>query len=778
MADMRGSDAVPGNHVDEKKTSDDLPGELKTVQGFNTDADVEIADGQLADLEVDIGGVLAKAEEEGDYDADTSPFPAVRAVVPETDDPAIPVNTFRAWFLGIVFVFLGAGVNQFFSLRYPSVHIVSLVAELLAYPLGVAIANILPISRFNPDRHFNVKEHALVTIMSNVSFGFGSADATNIIQAARFYGFDMPTGFSVMVVICCQLCGYGIAGLSRSLLIQPATMIWPGVLGNVALLSSLHSRANATADGWKMTRIKFFMVVGTCAFVWYWFPGLIFTGLSYFTWICWIAPNNLAVNQVFGMVTGLGLFPLTFDWSMVAYNTNPLLSPHWAAANVFVGFVVFFWIITPGIFYTNTWFTSYLPLCTADVYDRFGELYDTAKVVTNNLFDQEKYEAYSPPYLPATFAFVYGLSFASITSVLTHVYFFHWDEIKHALRGTLKLDIHARLMKKYQNVPWYWWSVIILIVFGMSIAMTEVYHTGLPVYGIVLAFVIPAIYMVPCGMIQGVTNVNANQLNVLSEFIGGYMFQGKPIANILFKILSQDVVGQGLYFAADMKLGHYLKIPPRTLFWAQGLATVLGAITQVGVTLWMLGNVPDICSEDQPNGFSCPNGRTVYSSSVIWGLVGPARLYSVGQIYSGLLHFFWIGLIFPPITYYIWKWTGSDFVRKINWPLIFVGTYNVPPATGINYSSWYIVNLVFNKIIYRKFYAWWTKYNYVLAAALDTGLAISGIVIFFAVTYGPNVQFPDWWGNTVWQNTADGQGLPWLPMPDVGYFGPPNGTWT
>lgn len=47
-------------------------------------------------------------------------------------------------------------------------------------------------------------------------------------------------------------------------------------------------------------------------------------------------------------------------------------------------------------------------------------------------------------------------------------------------------------------------------------------------------------------------------------------------------------------------------------------------------------------------------------------------------------------------------------------------------------GSWYIVNLVFNKIIYNRFYAWWSKYNYVLAAALDTGLAISGIVIFFA----------------------------------------------
>lgn len=120
-----------------------------------------------------------------------------------------------------VFVFLGAGVNQFFGLRYPGVHIVSLVAELIAYPLGVFLAHVLPISRWNPDRHFNIKEHALVTIMSNVSFGFGSADATNIIQAAKLYGFALQTGFSVLVVLCCQLLGYGVAGLSARWLVEP-----------------------------------------------------------------------------------------------------------------------------------------------------------------------------------------------------------------------------------------------------------------------------------------------------------------------------------------------------------------------------------------------------------------------------------------------------------------------------------------------------------------------------------------------------------------------------
>jgi hypothetical protein len=42
----------------------------------------------------------------------------VAACVPNTDDPSIPCNTFRAWTLTTIFVILFSGVNQFFSLRY------------------------------------------------------------------------------------------------------------------------------------------------------------------------------------------------------------------------------------------------------------------------------------------------------------------------------------------------------------------------------------------------------------------------------------------------------------------------------------------------------------------------------------------------------------------------------------------------------------------------------------------------------------------------------------
>lgn len=58
------------------------------------------------------------------------------------------------------------------------------------------------------------------------------------------------------------------------------------------------------------------------AFIWYWFPGWIFQGLSYFTFICWAAPKNVVVNKLFGGLHGYGLLPTTLDWTVVSVTRS------------------------------------------------------------------------------------------------------------------------------------------------------------------------------------------------------------------------------------------------------------------------------------------------------------------------------------------------------------------------------------------------------------------------------------------------------------------------
>ena len=64
---------------------------------------------------------------------------------------------------------------------------------------------------------------------------------------------------------------------------------------------------------WNMSRYSFFLVASMASFCWYWFPDFIFPALSYFIFVCWVPPDNVVVNQVFGMSSGIGLPSLTFD---------------------------------------------------------------------------------------------------------------------------------------------------------------------------------------------------------------------------------------------------------------------------------------------------------------------------------------------------------------------------------------------------------------------------------------------------------------------------------
>lgn len=43
---------------------------------------------------------------------------------------------------------------------------------------------------------------------------------------------------------------------------------------------------------------------------------------------------------------------------------------------------------------------------------------------------------------------------------------------------------------------------------------------------------------------------------------------------------------QALQFTSDFKLGHYMKIPPRPMFWCQVVATVIAGTVQLAVQGW------------------------------------------------------------------------------------------------------------------------------------------------------------------------------------------------
>ncbi len=72
--------------------------------------------------------------------------------------------------------------------------------------------------------------------------------------------------------------------------------------------------------------------------------------------------------------------------------------PTWAILNVLASVVFWIYIVTPALYYSNTWLSAYLPLQSNSIFDRTAKVYNVSRVVNKGdgfTFDPAKYEAYS-----------------------------------------------------------------------------------------------------------------------------------------------------------------------------------------------------------------------------------------------------------------------------------------------------------------------------------------------------------------------------------------------
>ncbi|TVY20586.1 Sexual differentiation process protein isp4 [Lachnellula arida] len=751
-----------GQDVDITAAAEDLPKFAKTHQ-FDPNLPQERIN-ILHDATA-TGDVEAMKEAEATF-AEDSPYEEVKAAVRAIDGDEV-ANTVRAWILGMIFVTICSGLNMFLSMRSPAISFPPVVVLLLVYPVGCIWAKIVPMRVFRTfglrwtfnTGPFNIKEHTVITNSVSISYAY-STDALLALKGKAFYNLDMGWGFQLLFTISSQLIGISLAGVFRRFLIWPSAMVWPGQLSNTSLLWALHdkSRSNpAKSSGWSVSRYRYFVYVMVGSFAWYWIPGVLWQGLSVFAFVTWIKPNNVVLNQLFGGFTGLSLIPLTFDFTYVSgYLLDPLLAPAHAHFNTLIGLTVFMIISAIGISYTGSLYSEYLPINTSSIFDNTGGFYDVKKILTpEHTFDLGKYKAYSPMFLAPCFFLNYGLSFASLTAAFVHVGIFHGKEIWYRFRAARdqEPDIHMKMMKKYPEAPdwWYWILLVVSLAFGLATVLG--YSSQLPWWGFFVSNIIGMAFIIPTCMILATTNIMLS-LNVISPFLAGFMIPGKPIGVMIFKVFSVITLGQAQSYCGDLKLAHYMKIPPKTVFSCQIVASIWACFVQVAVMNWALGAIDGICTTTQSAHFTCPNGKTFFSSSITWGVIGPARMFGPGSIYSAIQYYWLLGALLPVLFYILIRFFPRSPARLLNAPVMLGAMAWLPPATPLSFSSWVIVGLTFNYWIKRRWPGWWQHYNYLTAAGLDSGLVISTIIIFFAITL-PNVTIPQWWGNVGVYETTD-----------------------
>lgn len=738
-----------------------------------------------------------------------SPYPEVRAVTDPFDDDDQNVLTWRVVLLGTIWVGIAAFVNMFFDPRLPPITLSPAVCQLLLYPSGLVLQYCLPDWGFtirghrftlNPGK-WSQKEQLLATVMVNCANGIPYVAENIFIQVMPMYynqkwagGF----GYGFLLMLVTQFMGFGLAGLLRRVAVYPVMSLWPNILPTLAVNKALLAPTRKEKiNGWTISRYHFFFGIFFLSFLYFWIPSYLWTGVSNFNWMTWIAPNNADLAVVTGSVNGMGFNPIsTFDWSTIKSIIPPILTPLFSVTNQYVGFFISGLFIL-AVYYSNNNYTKWLPINDNQLYDNTGNVFNVTNILTDYRFDEKKYKEYSPPYYTAANLVLYGAYFASYPMAFVYTCLCYYRLMGKALKDTVKSlrylhrsnyegldDPFSRMQKKHKEVPDWWFYSILVIMFGLSIALVEHWPTQTPVWVIVFCIGLCAVVLLPFTIFMSVSGIQLT-LNVLGELVIGYALPGSFQALSTTKALVVQIADQAMNYTSDQKTTHYAHLPPRSIFAIQLWATLVNGLVCLGVLQFQEYSVKGICTPHNSMRFSCPNENTLFAASVIWGIVGPKRIFDhqypvlkwMFLLGAGLGLLLWgiqFGLPkllqhkYPEKTKKIIQW--QRIMLKFNPLAVINGMLTWAPQNLSYVTSSLYVALFFNMYIKRRFLAWWRKYAYIFSAGMDTGVALSAIVIFFAVQY--NDYELHWWGNDVWQAGLDANTIPTPPLPDVGYFGP------
>ncbi|KAF3765425.1 hypothetical protein M406DRAFT_78222 [Cryphonectria parasitica EP155] len=782
-----------------------------------------------------VEGHGACAMEQGDWAYETcktaglihnwSPYTEVRAVTIPYDDPSEPCESFRAYFLGMFWVCVCTAVNTFFNPRQPGISIPGSVVQLILVPMGRGMALFLPDwgFRFRGTRYslnpgpWTSKEQLFATIIFNGSSTIGNFTGLLVMRLPAFFNQHWVSfGFAIVLALANQVFGMGMAGILRRLTVYPVEAIWPSALPTIALNRTLINYENKreTINGWKMSRYMCFLAATGFFIIYYWLPNEVFQALRMFNWMTWIAPNNLNLAVVTGSYGGMGFNPVSsFDPNLSGSTT--MNSPFFAQLQQYVMRVIS-GIVILIMYYTNVSWGAYMPINSNDAFDNTMTAYNVSKVLNDdNGVNIDNYKAYGPPYYAIANLFITGGNFVYYTFSIVYVFIKYWQPLKKAFVGmvvnTIKrrsiytgfTDGHTRMMRRYPEVPEWWYGIVFVFGFIISIVACVAWPTQTPWWSILGVTAIGALLTIPWVIIESIASTGIS-LNVIWQVLPGVWFPGQPMPQLVILMLGGAFEQMAGGFTTDLKYAHYAKLPPRAVFRGHVAATFVNcfiycAILEVMLVYYNSDNT--LCQWDNKEHMVCTYAQSVYASTILFGAFGTNNMF---KLYPILPWCFLIGAVvglvwvlaekvlprvrerirssmndegrFATFDRHVWGPVASVLAclhpaialsGALNW----AGNTNLTYATLGIYLAW-----VFQFYLKRRYTAWWGKYAYMVFAGLNVGVAISGLIVTLVFSFGAGKDATlSWWGNDVLMDGVDYQlynnNASLKALPASGHFG-------
>ncbi|OZJ05396.1 hypothetical protein BZG36_01979 [Bifiguratus adelaidae] len=574
----------------------------------------------------------------------------IHNTIPEIDDPDLPLFTFRTVVLGLEIYYFK-----------PQVVIISpLFILIIGYILGNVMHRIIPRSRFSNPGPFNIKEHVVISITATSASA--SAFATELLAVMDlFYGTTVNVGVAIFLLLSSQLLGYGFAGALRSFLVYPRHTYFPTTFPSVVMYDALH-RGNILNN----KRLKVFWSLFCGIFTW----NICFLGSLEYPSHVWQIQTRKFFTNVFGGAAN------NEDWN---YLSGSMYLPLTTQLNMLIGFIGCYVLFTT-VYYTNTWNAQSFPFLSQELYLWTPEssywnytIYNQSLILdSNNAINQTALQDYGLPWYSATYAFTLLFGNLGTTAAVTHVFLYHgkaiWGTIKALRKGKSHQgvnDIHYQMMLKYKEVPSWWYGIILLFSFGVGIGLIYAGHATLPWWGFIVALLVSAVMTLIMGLMYSTTGFLVTIQNFV-QLIGGYLFKRQPVANMWFTLYGYNTVSQAISMVSDLKMGQYLKVPPRAIFTAQCVGTSVGALLNYVIMRSIVDNQREVLLS--PSGshiWSGQSPQSFNSQSITWGGL-TSEHFSPGKVYYPVAWSFLVGFLCPIPLYLLHKKFPNAGFNSIN----------------------------------------------------------------------------------------------------------------
>ncbi|KAI6040850.1 OPT oligopeptide transporter protein-domain-containing protein, partial [Pisolithus marmoratus] len=691
-------------------------------------------------------------------------------LVDERDD-GDPALTFRSLLIGTVFACLGAALCQIYEFKPVQVSVSTVFLLLLIYSWGLAWAKFIPrrssvegtrfeklgpILEFLNPSEFKIKEHVIATLVASTAAS-GNTAVLNFAVQRLYYNTDVKAITAVLATFSTSCFGYGLCGLLRPLTVYPSEMVYWMNLPTVTIFQSLHFDTAANHK-----RMRLFWLAFAGMFIWEIIPSYIFpllNGISIFCLASQHAKPSIQdiFTNIFGGIDGnegLGLLSISLDWQYIT-SQSAYLTSHALPANTWIGTALCY-IIISVIYYSNVWNSLTFPMLSTSIFSSNGSIYDQSTVFGSAFqLNQTALEEVGLPHMTGSNVWLNITANLSIGGLLAHCLCFWGPYLRDTLRNRhseTRSDPHWKAMHKYDEAPFWWYIGLLILAFFSGLIVIIKGQTTLPWYSYIVAlllgsFVTPFSQLLYARMGSGVAT------NQLMKMVGGAITPGRPVANLYFSMWSHDIIQQSISLAADLKIGQYLKIPPRVMFLTQVWGTILGAAINYVVMVSVVNAQRSILVN--PNGNNIWSGQLVQSlnsDAVTWSLA--KDLYGPGGPYFIVPMSLLIGTVPTIIQWLIakrWPTIGPVKVDSIILPIIYMCSAVLSSGTNSTITSTILVGFI-SQFWLRKYHpGWFRKYNYILGGALDGGAQVMIFILSFAVFGASGVPRPflAWAGNPV-----------------------------